>query len=438
MSVAGSVVSSTGHDASLSKPTLAGWVAILIAFGGIGVWSCTAPLASAIITTGTVVVESDHKIVQHPDGGVIGALYVHDGDQVVAGQPLLTLDDARLAEARSTYRSQLATNVARRARLWAERNQENNVVFPEQASGLVLSEFADTVANQRYLFRARHSALDSKIAALAVEGQEASADLSGLHQQIVAQMTRLQLTETELGNAEGLAHSGFGTRQRVLEISRARAELQSGIAALASQVSEMEHRVERSRIEIERTRATFSEDVETELQQIDRETPEISEKLINTEDQLRRLKILAPVSGWVVNTAVHTVGGVIPPGMPILEVVPDNDRLLIEAQVKPSDALHLREGLAVDVRLEGLASKGLPRLTGHVTMVSADRISDRLRDTSFFVVRVALEGNLYHDLLAQKIKPGMPVDLMIYRGEQTLLSYLLEPMTSLFTKSLRD
>jgi HlyD family type I secretion membrane fusion protein len=375
--------------------------------------------------------------MQHPDGGVVQAINVRDGDHVEAGQVLLTLDGTRLRLALQTLRPMLSMNIAQSARLRAERSDRADIDFEGEAkSDIRIEEFPDILNGQIRLRQARRAALNGQIATLRSEGDQAHAAMEGLKQQALTQKARIQLLRPELEAAETLASTGSGTRNRVLQLGRQMMELQSELSSLEARASEADLKAKHADLDIDRARSSFIESVETELQTAKRERLETIEKLRSVSDQLERQELRAAVSGTVVNLTAHTVGGVITPGASVLEIVPDDDPLVVEAQVRPSDIEHLRPGLPVDIRLTGFDAKRLPRLTGTVSSISADRLIDRLRGTPYFQVRIQAAQTMKQ--INRELRPGMAVDVMIFTGEQTVVEYLVDPLLSFFTQSMRD
>ena len=330
--------------ASFGKPGWLGFVAICLTIGSILLWSELAPLASAIIAPGTIVVNSSRKAIQHRDGGVIHDILVRDGDHVVAGQVILTMDKVRLNNLSSMLKPLLAMNIAQRGRLLAERNQKSDIDAYDEVDGLDMAEFGDIKLDQLQVLRTARASYESKIASFESEIAQAEAVLGGVVQQVAAQRERIELTRQELENAQALAVNGSGTRYRVLQITRTMAELRGDLASLIARDGETSGKVGHGRREIERSRAVFFEQVENELQQVDRDRLDLLERFRQVQSQLADADVKAPCSGIVVGLAVHTVGGVINPEITVLEIVPDGDRLVIEVQVPPADIENIHPG----------------------------------------------------------------------------------------------
>ncbi len=424
--------------ASLRPPILLGFGAILFLFAVLGVWSSLAPLASATIAVGSVVVENNRKVVQHLEGGIVRTVLVNDGDYVAAGKPLIQLDDSRLVSAIQSLRPLLAINIIQRARLEAERTRAESIVFPDDQDGIVLGEFLQAQDEQTRNFKARRSALHDRIRLLEVEQHQSEASLAGLHQQLESSELRLGLVLQDLRVAASLAASGIGTRQRVRDLARSVAEQRSERDGLTTRMAETEQKIARSFVEADRTLATFMESVEAEIQQTNRDHLDLLDRYRSISDQLRRTRIEAPVSGRVVNLIVHTNGGVVGPGMPLLEIVPDEDRLLIEAQIRPADADAITPGLPVRIRIHGSEAHRLPFLLGSVLSISADRILDRQGGTPYFLVRITMPAEELKRLRQTDLKPGLSAEVMITKGEKTIIEYLVSPILNFFANALHE
>ena len=429
----------TQKHPSIIKPAIAGLTAVIAAFGSLALWSMLSPIASAAIAPGVVTVQGSRKTIQHADGGVVREILVQDGDRVELDQTLLTFDTTRLDNTVQTLRSLLAIKVAQKARLAAEREGAADVEFPTQPTyGIDLADFPQATAEQRKLFIARREALEARVAATLGEGEQSAEASKGLRQQFLAQEKRLNLTEAELRTAQELAKTGSGTLRRVLEVSRVVADIQGDLAGLSARAAEAERKVDSASLEARRVRTAFQEGVEGEFAENTREQLDVAERLSNAHDQLKRSRLLAPTAGQVVSLLVHTVGAVVAPGVPLLDIVPDDDPLIIEAQVKPADVGRVKVGLPVEVRIVGVDGGRLPRLMGRVTMVSADRLTDRSRTGSFFAVHVKLSEEASEALGEHKLRAGMGVNLMILQEERTLLQYLVDPTLSFFSEAMRD
>jgi HlyD family type I secretion membrane fusion protein len=407
-----------------------GWTIIAIVFGGFGTWASLAPLSSAAIAPGTVVVDSSRKSLQHLEGGVIREILVRDGDVVEAGEILLRLDGANVRAAMGSLQPMLATNRAYQARLRAERNGEGEFSFPDE---LLLEAKADIataqiLGGQKRIFETRRNALIGEKALNANRLAQSRQRLEGLERQRGVKERGLAILREELATQEALLSKGYATRKSVASAERSLQQLESEYTELQSKVEEAKMLVQRYELEETQIDKNFVEQVENELYDAEKEYYQLIERMRAIQDQYARLDIRAPVSGVVVNMKVHTVGGVIAPGNPILDIVPQNDKLMIEAQVRPSDVDGVRAGLAADVRFPAFDGTDTPRLQGTVTLVSADRLTNASNGTPYFLARVEVDEGDLIQLKGLSLVPGMPAEVLINKSERTLLNYLLSPI----------
>jgi HlyD family type I secretion membrane fusion protein len=413
------------------KGTIAfGCAIIALVFGGFGTWASLAPLSSAAIAPGTVVVDSSRKSLQHLEGGVIRDILVRDGDVVDAGQTLLRLDGANVRAAMASLHPMLATNQAYQARLEAERNGHDEITFPSELVTEAKEDVATAqiVAGQQRIFETRRNALVGEKALNANRLAQSRQRLEGLELQRKVKERGLVILREELATQRALLSKGYATRKSVASAERSVQQLESDSAELHSKVEEAKMLVQRYELEESQIDKNFVEQVENELYDAEKEYYLLIERMRAIQDQYARLDIKGPVSGVVVNLKVHTIGGVIAPGSPILDIVPRNDKLMIEAQVRPSDIDGVRAGLPADVRFPAFDGTDIPRLAGEVVLVSADRLTNSASGTPYFLARVEVDDEDLTQLRGLTLVPGMPAEVLINKSERTLLNYLLSPI----------
>jgi HlyD family type I secretion membrane fusion protein len=417
------------YPTSCARTVAVGWIVIGVLFGGFGTWASVAPLTSAAIAPGTVVVDSNRKSVQHLEGGVIREILVRDGDVIERGQVLLRLDGASVRAALASLQPMLATNEAQKARLRAERDGRAEIALPEglvaEAGGL--GGGTQILAGQQRIFETRHNALQGERALNANRLAQSRQRLTGLESQLRVKEREMALMTAELADQRMLLAKGYTTQRRVAAALRTVQQLESDRADLQSKVEETKVLVERYELEDSQISKNFVEQVENDLYKAEQESYQLLERMRAIQDQHARLDIRAPVSGVIVNMVAHTVGGVVTPGSPILDIVPRNDKLMIEAQVRPSDIDGVKAGLSADVRFPAFDGTEIPRLKGTVTTVSADRLIGSA-GTAYFLVRVQVDEAELARLGGRTLIPGMPAEVLINKSERTLLRYLLSPV----------
>jgi HlyD family type I secretion membrane fusion protein len=417
------------YPTSCRRTLTVGWIVIGVLFGGFGTWAVLAPLSSAAIAPGTVVVDSNRKSVQHLEGGVIREILVRDGDLVEAGQVLLRLDGANVRAALASLRPMLTTNEAYKSRLLAERDGLVEIPFPDDlvAEAKTNAATAQILAGQRRVFETRHHTLGGERSLNRNRLAQSRQKLEGLVRQLDVKNRELALMSNELADYAILLKKGFTTKSRFASAQRTIQQLEFEQADMQSKVEEGKVLVERYELEENQLNKNFIEQVENELYKVEQESYQLLERLRAIQDQHSRLDVRAPVSGVVVSMVAHTVGGVISPGSAILDIVPRNDQLMIEAQVRPSDIDGVKAGLVADLRFPGFNSTEVPRLTGMVTRVSADRLTAG-SGTPYFLVRVQVSDSELTRLGGLSLVPGMPAEVLIKKSERTLFEYLLTPI----------
>jgi HlyD family type I secretion membrane fusion protein len=417
---------------------LVGLGVMTFTLGGLAAWSYLAPLSSAAMAPGVVVVASNRKAIQHLEGGTIKAILVNDGDRVAAGQLLVQLDDARLSADLAALKPLIQMNWAVRARLMAERRGSAEIEFPPDATGSTDPNQLAILDDQRKLFAARRSALDSARASLVNQREQAEVQIAGLQSQIESLENRFHSTEEELNGIDKLAKKGFSPRKRVMEYGRALEEIKGEQAKLRAMMGEKIKQAELSTLEIRRITDLNAQDVETEFQKVETERHKLSQGMLKLNEQLDRLRVVAPVAGTVVNRAVHTIGGVVASGDTLLEIVPEGDPLLIEARVRPTDVEGLEIGMPVEIRFPGLQERLLPRLHGRLLTLSADLAVDGNGKTSYYLARAEVDDEALRLLGRQNLRPGMPVDIMLIKESRTVVQYLLGPLGDFLSRAMRE
>ena len=428
------------YPTNLRPVLLCGWLVIAAVFGGFGTWAAFAPLSSAAIAPGIVVVDSNRKSVQHLEGGVIREILVRDGDLVEQGQVLLRLDGASVRAAMAALHPMLQTNHAFRARLLAERDGLDTIAFPADLAGDgppdPLTE--QILAGQRRIFITRRNALTGQVELNDNRLAQSRHRLDGLERRQVSKDQELQLLQDELRGLHALFDKGYTTKKTLNATERSLRQLETETADIASKIDEARRLIERYELEGQQIGKNFVEQVENELYQVEQEAYELTQRMRAVQDQHARLDIRAPVSGVVVNLAAHTVGGVVAAGSRILDIVPRNDRLLVEAQVQPTDIDGVQPGLRADIRFPAFERLNMPHITGHVTMVSADRIVNDRTGSGHFLVRAQVDDGELGKVGGLSLVPGMPAQVIINKGEGTLLGYLTAPVARLFWTAFRE
>ena len=415
-----------------------GLVVIVVFVGGFGAWAGFAPLERAAIAPGVVSVSGKRKTVQHLEGGIVADIPVREGARVEAGETLVVLDDTRARASFSLLEAQHGSAAALQARLRAERDGLAEIRWPAWLRRRVAEEGADNVlATQERIFRARSRSLDNRTAIYHRQIAQLRTEAAGLGEEIEAQDRQIALLEEEIAAFRALVERGVEGKPRLLALERTRAETAGARARNRAQVARVEQKVGEMLLTIEELGNTRLNEVAAALREVEVRLSDLREGMASARHVLSRTRVLAPVSGTVVDLRVFTRGGVVGPGEALMEIVPAGDRLVVEARVEPMDVDSVRRGLPAQVRLTAFSQITTPALSGEVARVSADRLVDERTGAPYYEARIALDAG-QPGLAGLKLQPGMPAEVMIVTGERTALEYLLEPIVASFGRALRE
>ncbi|QFY41389.1 HlyD family type I secretion periplasmic adaptor subunit [Candidatus Methylospira mobilis] len=412
---------------------------VIAIFGGLGGWAALAPLSSAAHAPGQVTVENYRKTVQHLEGGIIDSIRVRDGDWVEKGQIMVTLNDTQPRAQLEVLRGQYLITMAREARLVALRDDQSRIKYPPElleARGDPRAAEAMRVQNQT--FQARRQSLDNEVHLYQEQIGQLRAKERGLQAQKTGREQLMRSYEAELNDFQTLLKEGYSEKQTVRDLERKFAssqgengELQSNLAAVNLQMSEIQ-------LKVLQLKKSLQSEVVKELAEVQMNLFELHEKIHALEQTVERSVIKAPDAGKVLGLAVHTLGGVIAPGSRILEIVPQNEKLLVEAHVSPMDIDRVKIGQGAEIRFSVFRSKDLPRIEGKVLALSADSlVSEDPQHTPYYLARVEVNAEGLETLtrLNLELLPGMPAEVLIRTGKRTLFQYLADPLSDSFSRS---
>lgn len=416
-----------------------GLVTIAIMFGGFGTWAATAELDSAAIAKGVVVVQSSRKAVQHLEGGIVRAILVKEGDLVEEGQPLLQLEDTRARAATQLLEGQRRSARALEARLIAERDEAEAITFPPDLLALRDDPAVATIiASQEQIFAARRQAMQGQLDILQSQIEQQNEEIQGLEAQRRAASSQLALIREEVASAEELFIKGLERKSRLLALKRAAAELEGTLAAHASRIASIQQAIGEAKLKMIDLKNQQVNDVLKELRDTQTELADINERLEASSDVLNRTEVRAPQAGVVVGLSVHTVGGVIEPAKVLMEIVPQNEALIVEAHVRPEDIDSVHRGLHAQIHLTGLNQRETVPLDGNITYVSADRLVEPQSGIPYYKANVEVTPESLQRAENVQLFPGMPADVIILTGARTPLEYFLEPVTFGLERALRE
>jgi len=417
-----------------------GLIFVIIIFGGFGGWAALAPLDSAALAPGSIMVEGYRKTVQHLEGGIIKTIQVRDGDTVVKDQVLVTLDDTQWRAQLEVLRGQYYAALAKEARLVAQRDGLDKVAYPQDLlahqDDLRVQE---AIRLQNQTFQVRRQAQEGEIAVYQRQIEQLRAKATGLKAQKQSRDRLVESYRAELADFQNLLKEGYTEKQKVRDLERNLAqnegqqgELLSTIAATELEISETELKVLQLKKELQR-------EVAKEMSEVEAGLSEAREKIQSLEATVRRSVVKAPDGGMVLGLAVHTIGAVIAPGGRILDIVPQNEKLIVEAQVSPMDIDRVKLGQSAEVRFSAFKSRETPKMEGKLIGLSADRLVDDSKPDkpAYYLARVEVTPEGVKELARHHLElvPGMPAEVLINTGERTLLQYLSQPLADTFARS---
>lgn len=415
-----------------------GWGLVALLFGGLALWSVFAPFEGAVLASGAIAVESNQQAVQHLEGGIVGELYVKEGDRVVAGQTLIKLDGTAVAARLASIEARLFELLGEEARLVAERDGTEDIAVRDS-----LSELGDNprlrsiLASQRELLQARAASRATQVSLLNQSVRQLRRRIQGLTNEIAANDRQSFLIDEEVAGLEVLLGKGLAPRPRLLALQRQQSQLLGTREGLSAQVATTEIEIGEARIELNQLTEGFREDVLTQIRDVQTQASELIEQRVAAIDELERLLILAPRSGRVIGVRAHTVGGVIAPRDPIMHIVPEGDALIARVRISPSDIDKVSPGSEAILRFPAFSANVTPEVYGSVSSVSADALQDV--NTGQFYFEGILE--IPADRLSNQafvLVPGMPVDASLKTESRTVISYLLKPLFDAMSKTFRE
>jgi membrane fusion protein, type I secretion system len=428
----------SGPLEDIRKPALIGLVIVGTLIGGSTLWASVAPLASAAIASGTVAVETARKTVQHLEGGIVADVAVRDGDIVQAGQLLVRLDDTRARATLDLFTAQYYDGVAREARLIAEQTDAREIDFPEVLSAPNDLRAAKAVNGQRGIFEARRSMMDSKQSVLRQRVALLKEEIGGLRAQETAATRSLKLINEEWIGVKELVDKGLERRPRLLNLERQTAEIEGKRGEYLASIARANQSIAEVDLQILALRNDTLNEVANDLRDVQKKISDLQEQMRTASDILSRLEIRAPKSGVVVDLKVHTTGGVVAPGEPLMYIVPRDDLLVVEAQVRPDDIDNVYAGLEAQVRLTAYRQKVTPTFKGTVVRVSADLFTDQRTGAKYYTAIVRLDDESLRNAPEVSLAQGMPAEVMILTGARSAIGYAIAPIRDSFRRAFRE
>jgi len=422
---------------NVRRVVAAGFAVLALGAGTLVAWSMSAPISGAIIAPGFVKVEMNRQVVQHQEGGIVKEILVRDGQRVRRGETLLVLGDVRVDSTVDLLRTQLDGERAKAARLEAERAVLADVRFPKELDRQN-PKVVEILQRETSLFKARRDALDSQIAVLRKQIRQSEVEAKALADQIAAEERALQLQKDELAANEALVKQGYVQKTRILALERAVAEYEARWGEHRAELAKTQQRGSELELRILAQRNSYVQTATDELKDTTTRIFDLEERLRPSRDQADRQRIAAPFDGEVVGLRVFTAGAVIGPREVLMEVVPQQQALVVEARLRPEDINHVRNGAVADVRLTSFKQRTTPLVEGKVSYVSADRLQEAPNTPPYYLARIEIAENSLAQAGNLKLQAGMPAEVYIRTDARSAVDYLVAPITDYLRRGMRE
>jgi HlyD family type I secretion membrane fusion protein len=418
-------------------PAIAGYVVITATFVVLGGWSAVAKLDSAITAQGVVSSETNRKTVQHLEGGIVREILVREGQHVEAGQVLFRLDLTQPKAGYELQRNQLDSAVAQDARLTAERDGAETISFPAELLDRkdepnVKRAISDQVAQ----FQERSGSLKGQTQILEAKIEQYNSEIEGLRQERAGTTNQLKFVNEELVDVHYLFERQLTQKSRLMALEREKSRLEGVIGRSTADEAKAQNGIGEARLQMRQLRQKFQEDVATSMQDTRQKVNDLREKTRVAQDVLSRVDIASPSTGVVQNLRVFTTGGVVKPGEPMVDVVPERDALIVQAHVQTQDTENLRPGMDAEIRFSSFHTRILPIIMGRVESISRDRLMDEQTKQPYFLAQIVADD--IPGPIKERLSAGMPADIIFPTGERTILDYLVRPLKDRMRGVMRE
>ncbi len=417
-----------------------GFLVIVLVFGVLGTWMTFAPLDSASVASGKVVVEGNKKSIQHLEGGIVEAIYVKDGDSVKKGELLLKMVEIHAKAQLEMVLSQYYEALALECRLKAERDSLKKILFDKEIIAIGDGLKNRLIDGQTRLFTSRKEALKSEKEIMLQRIAQLKQQIEGNRSIIKSKESRLKSYREEIEEWKILYEEQLTDKLKLRELQRDSETIVGDIASSQAEIARLYVEINETKSQILLRKQEFNKEVGSELRDTQSSLADMRARLYSLKDTLNRTKITAPVEGIVVGMDTHTIGGVISPGQIILEIVPGISEMIIIAQVPTTDIDKVTKGLKANIRFSAFNLQMAHVVEGKVIHISADSFVDEITGMPYYEAKVRLTKKGHKQLKENKffLVHGMPAEVMIKTGERTVLSYLLKPIRKMFTKAFRE
>jgi epimerase transport system membrane fusion protein len=423
-------------NSSLVIPRRIGGIVLLLTFVVFGLWSAIAPLQSAALASGVVVVEGKRKSIEHFEGGIVAQLLVRDGDDVARGDLLIKLDGTQANADLDISTSQYYAYKAREARLKAQQDGLEVIIFSHKVSGVNEFRAQDAMQSQKQIFFADRNARLGEADVLNQKVQQLGEQIIGNNAIKLGKLKLLKSFEEELSDFSKLVKDGYTGKQHLRDLDRNIAGLESEVAEVTSAIARIEVQVGETKLQILQRKKEFHTKVVNEFSATQIELYAIEERMRAAQDRVTRTEIRSPVDGTIMSMAVTTIGESIRPAESLLYVIPQSGELIIEARIKPNDIDRVHKGLSANIRFSSFETSTTPVIDGTIVSVSADVIGDDKKDMPYYLARVKVSSEGRRALNGLTLIPGMPAEVFIKTGSRTLFQYMTQPISNAFARAM--
>ena len=424
------------HSSDWRKFALAGYSLIFLTFGVIGGWAAVAKVDRAVVASGWVTVETNRKTLQHLEGGIVREILVKEGEHVKAGQLLIRLEKTQAQANSDILSNQLMSGLALEARLLAERDEKKEITWPEEFNGYenqpYLVKLVDDEVSQ---FNERRKNFEAQISILEAKVKQLNTEVGGIQIEKEAAEKQVGFINKELVALRRLNERKLYPTNRLFEMERQRTQYEGMIGKAISNTSKVKQTIDEINVQMAQVKQKFKEDVATSLLDVRQKLSDFKQKNIVAGDVLKRVDIKAPRGGVVQNLKVFTLGQVIRPGEPMLDVVPDDERLIIQAQFSPVDIDVVHQGQNAEVRFPAFHARTIPVMIGQIETLSTDRMIDEASKQPYYLGSIFLNKTDIPDEYRQRLRAGMPAEIIVSAGERSVMSYLTSPLVSALRKT---
>lgn len=420
------------------KPLMIGMMACFVLVFGVGGWAATTQLSGAVIASGKLVVDTNVKKVQHPTGGIVGELLVKEGDRVKQGDVVVRLDGTQAKANLGIVTKALEEMAARQARFEAERDNTKTVDFPADLTSRASDpEIARLMTGEQKLFEMRRTARDGQKAQLREQIQQLNLQIEGTQAQEAAKGKEIKLVGQELEGVRTLWKQNLVPISRVTTLERDSARMEGERSALVASLAQSRGRIAELELKIHQIDQDLATEVGKELAEIRAKRSEMTERRISADDQLKRIDLVSPQTGRVFQRNVHTVGGVVQAGEPLMLIVPDSDSLIVDAKVPPQDIDQIHIGQHAVLRFAAFNQQTTPEVGGEVTHIGADVSQEDKATEPYYSVRIRVSEGELARLQGLQLLAGMPVEAFIQTTPRTVASFLVKPLSDQIERAFR-